>query len=99
MRAATVRAVGIGWFRKEDYARCRGIMSDAHVLPARYEDWLQRAENIERQLVAEGAIVYRAVIDPENFPAWCTVRGLNVDAKGRVAFGSWYAMERVKHTH
>lgn len=97
--ASQIRAVGISWFREEDYVRAHSIMDDPQVLPVTYREWQKKAEGTERQIKAQGFIVYRAIIDPDTFPAWCALRGLNVDAKARMAFGSEFAFEQVKNTH
>jgi uncharacterized membrane protein len=94
-----IRAYGISWFHKEDYPRILQIMIDRHVLPSTYSAWKKNAEAQESKWKAEGILIYRAIIDPDEFPAWCKSRGLNVDAKGRVAFASEFAMLQVGKTH
>lgn len=99
MARLPIRAVGISWFREEDYLRARGIMEDPEKLPGTYLRWQQLTEHQERDLQARGHLVIRAVIDPDEFPAWCRARGLNVDANGRRLFAAWVAMRQVKETH
>jgi hypothetical protein len=94
-----IRAAGISWFRKEDYPRILKMMIDSHVLPPTYSAWKKKAEAQESKWQADGVTIFRAIIDPDEFPAWCRSRGLNVDAKGRMAFASEFAMEKVKNTH
>ena len=94
-----VRAVGIGWYYRQDYRRILEIMEDADKLPATYDQWLKSAETGERELKRAGHIVVRAVIEPEEFLAWCRARGLNVDAKARMQWGSEVAHRQVKNTH
>lgn len=98
-RKLPLRAAGISWYRREDYARALAIMDDAHVLPRTYDEWSQKAERQEGEWKAQGIHIVRAIIDPETFPEWCRARGLNVDAKGRTAFASFVAMQQVKTTH
>lgn len=92
-----IRAAGISWFDEKDYLRARRIMADAHVLPLTFADWKQKAERQQAKFEAEGWVVYRAVIDPETFPRWCAERGLNVDAKARMAFANDYALRRIQN--
>jgi uncharacterized membrane protein len=94
-----IRAAGISWYHKEDYPRILKMMIDSHVLPSTYSEWKKKAEGQERKWQADGVTVFRAIIDPDEFPAWCKAHGLNVDAKGRTAFASEFAMLQVKDTH
>lgn len=96
---AQIRAAGISWFREEDYPRILEIMTDAHVLPPTYQVWREKAERQERTAKASGVIVIRAVIEPDEFLAWCAREGLNVDAKARTAFAADFAARQVKATH
>ncbi|MBK3745838.1 hypothetical protein G3A39_42535 [Paraburkholderia aspalathi] len=86
-----VQIFGIGWYEKDDYAAILKIMSDKHVLPATYRDWKQKAERLEAETKAKGVTVVRAIIDPKAFPAWCTIRGMKIDAEARMLFASEYA--------
>lgn len=90
-----VAAVGLVWYRKEDYDTARAIMADADLLTLTYEKWRYRAAKTEAELTAKGHKVIRAIIDPTEFPLWCRARGLNVDAKGRNAFASYKAAQTV----
>ncbi len=94
-----VRAIGIPWYRADDYPRVLAIMKDAHLLLRTHREWQQKAERVERQHQAMGGIVYRAVIDPDQFPGCCAVRGLDVDAQARKRYASEFAMLQVKETH
>lgn len=99
MATTPIRAVGISWFREEDYPRALAIMTDAQVLPGNYLAWREKAEQQERRAKASGYLVIRAVIDPDEFPGWCRTRGLDVDANGRRLFAAWFAMTQVKEIH
>jgi hypothetical protein len=99
MAQLPTRAMGLAWYAREDYPRILEIMADAQTLPATYEKWLKLAEEIERGMMSQDHVVVRAVIDPDEFPAWCAARGLNVDADGRKRFASWVAFRQVKETH
>jgi hypothetical protein len=90
-----IRSLGIGWYSREDYPRILQIMEDAHVLPPTYEVWCEKAEGLESRAKALGASVVRAIIEPEEFVAWCASRGMKVDAKARTAFGSEFSYRSV----
>lgn len=94
-----VRATGIAWYFRQDYARILEIMEDAHLLPPTYDAWRQKAERAEREAKAAGVIIIRAEIDPQEFPGWCAARGLHVDAEARSRFASEVAYRKVSQTH
>lgn len=83
-----VQIAGMAWYMREDYAALLGVMVDGHVLPRSYDDWLKKAEEAERQFKARGIRIVRVVIDPKAFPIWCQARGLDIDAKARMAFAN-----------
>lgn len=83
-----VRAVGIPWYRREEYGRIRRVMADGHLLPATWRDWLDRAQQAEQQIKAQGIVAERVYLDPRGFPDWCRARGLDVDADARMRFAS-----------
>lgn len=94
-----IRATGIAWYRRQDYPRILRVMDDAEVLPPTWEKWHYRADRLERDLKRRSAVTLRAVIDPDDFPAWCAAQGLNVDAHARNAFAAEMAARQVKDTH
>lgn len=83
-----VAAVGIAWYRREDYHRILDVMADAHRLPPTYESWLKAAEQGIRQLEAAGHVTVKVQLDPDLFVTWCRQRDLNVDARARIAYAS-----------
>jgi hypothetical protein len=84
----SARAVGIAWYRAQDYGQIRRIMADAADFPATYREWREVSERLENDLRQQGHVVLRAIIDPEIFPEWCKARGLNIDAEARTIFAS-----------
>jgi hypothetical protein len=97
--ATAVRAMGMAWYRPEDYRRIVQIMADGHKLPLTYDRWLQLAERGECDLKRKGLIVVRAMIDAGEFERWCRERGAKLDADGRMKYAAWVARRQVKETH
>lgn len=92
-----VRAVGIPWYRREDYARIRRTMRDGAKLPARYADWLRAAEATQKQIEGQGIVAERVYLDPRGFAEWCRARGLDIDADARMRFASAAVAERYRN--
>jgi hypothetical protein len=89
--------IGVSWYSREDYPRARAIMADAHVLPETYEAWRELAEPQERNVKATGVTVVRAIINPDEFSAWCAARRLTIDAKARATFANEVAARHLNH--
>lgn len=87
-KPVSIRATGIPWYRREDYARILTVMEDAQLLPETWEDWFKKAKNVRDQLRRKGHVVEQVYIDPDTFPGWCLARGLDVNAKARTAFAN-----------
>jgi len=92
-----VAATGIPWYRRADWSWIVAVMDDADRLPASYDAWLAKAEQVIQNVEREGGIAVKAHLDPDAFPAWCRERGLNVDARARMQYASWVAAEAHRH--
>lgn len=99
MTQLPIRAVGIAWFRRENYAKARKLFKDGHKLSPTYDQWLKRAKRAEKELKAQGHIVEKAYIDPETFPAWCRARGLDINAEARIRFANEFVAGKYGQTH
>jgi len=85
------RAVGISWYKPEDYDRMKRMFKDGFRLPDTFEEWLDRAEKAAAQLTADGYVVIRAPLDPETFPKWCRDHGLEMTTETRSIYSGEYA--------
>lgn len=86
MRRLPVRAIGMVWYRREDYQALRSIMADGAALPALYDKWFYNAEKNRQKLERGGNLVERVYLDPDEFPEWCRLRGLDIDSQARTRF-------------
>jgi hypothetical protein len=75
------------WYKKEDWDALLEIFPDSHLLPQKYEDWLERAEAMQKKVQESGDIVMKVFIDPVTFPAWCKEKGKqpNMEARTELA--------------
>lgn len=88
---------GVVWYTTEtDYFRALAVFEDALNMPATYDDWMGQVEQLIEYAKRDGWVLVRAELDPNTFPGWCKSRGLNVDAKARVAFGNEAAAEHLR---
>jgi hypothetical protein len=95
-----IRAMGLVWYRREDYPRILEIMMDAEKLPHTFDQWEKSITEYARKTEAKGKVVIvRAVIDPDSFLEWCKGKGMLPNAQARIAFANEAAYQQVKTTH
>jgi len=93
----TVSAIGIPWYRAEDWSAIKSLFVDGDRLHASFTEWLKAAEGLEKQLRKSGHLVERAYIDPSTFPAWCAERGLKIDSEARTLFANEAAYHKYRN--
>lgn len=89
-----VHATGMVWYREEDYPAILSIMSDAHLLPRTWLQWKDKAEQGEKKQRRLGHTVFRVILIPDEFTAFCRRDGLNLDAKARTLYAADGARQR-----
>lgn len=91
-----VAAVGVAWYRREDYDRLKAMFSDGIKLADTFDEWLATAQSLCDKLISEGHVVEKAYIDPEAFPQWCRANGKVLDSTGRMAYANECAAGRFR---
>lgn len=96
MKTPDVHAIGMAWYLAEDYAEIKTLMKDGHLLHRTHSEWQRAAEQGEKKMRADGVRVYRAILRPAEFNAWCTARGLDIDAGARQQFAAAFAAQEYR---
>jgi hypothetical protein len=91
-----IKAVGIPWYRQQDFDRLKAMFSDGLKIGTSFGGWLDSAEKVYQKLTGEGHVVVKAYIDPEVFPKWCAAHGKELHAAGRTAYANECAAEKVR---
>jgi hypothetical protein len=86
--AASPPVTALPWYARGDYPGLLRLFSDPDKLPATYDAWLQRAEQVENQLQRAGLAVARIRIRPVPFAAWCRERNISPDQAARLTFAN-----------
>lgn len=71
------------WYKEEDWETLKNLFVDGDNLPAGYEEWRRRAEDMKNQAQAAGDAVIKVFIDPQTFPEWCEKKGMAMDSEAR----------------
>lgn len=96
MNTQTVQATGMVWYLAEDFDKIKALMEDRHTLHRTHAEWQRAAEQGEQSFRAKGGRVYRAIVRPAEFKAWCNARGLKIDAQARNQFASEFALNEYR---
>lgn len=91
----SVQALGMAWYKRENYLRLRAIFEDGHKLHSTYDEWLAAAETGRKHFEAKGFRVIRVDIDPDKFPEWCSAQGHQINSSARTAYVNWFAHQMV----
>lgn len=88
-------AIGVAWYRQEQWPRLLEISADRDKLEGSYDEWLANVSKTMELLRLKGVNPVKVDIDTEELLAWCRSRNLPVDAKARTQ----YTVERVQKIH
>jgi len=88
-----IQAVGMSWYKRENFERLRRVLEDGHVLHRTFDEWLRDAEIGRKRQEAKGVRVVCVDIDPDTFPGWCAANGKRVNAQGRMDYANLIAYQ------
>jgi hypothetical protein len=86
-----IQAVGMVWFKRENFERLMSMFEDRHKLHRTFDEWLRDSEIGRKVQEAKGVRVVCVDIDPDAFGAWCVGRGLRVNAQSRMDYANLIA--------
>lgn len=96
MNTQPIHATGMVWYLAEDFSEIKALMEDGHTLHRTHAEWQLAAEKGEQRARAKGGHVYRAIVRPAEFSAWCKARGLRINADARNQFASAFAAQEYR---
>lgn len=81
--AIVPRAVGVPWFRREDYDRIRDVCEDE--LPATFDEWEKMIQGRYDQRVSAGMPLEKVMIDPDELVAFAAGRKIDGSIRAELA--------------
>ncbi|NNA01929.1 hypothetical protein [Pseudomonas lundensis] len=100
MEQMGISAVGMLWFSSAgQYKDFLAIFEDAEVMPSTFSKWQERATQIHDNVINTGSVIIKAYASPDEFRAWCAAHNHGLDAKGRMAFASFQAAQKINQAH
>lgn len=96
--AAPIRAVGVAWFRREDYQRIREISHD-EMIPT-YDEWEAKMTRMLASRQAPGIVLEKVIVDPDELLAFAQrFHGGKIDTKVRGQFAAAVVMKKYGIAH
>jgi hypothetical protein len=81
-----LEVLGVGWYRRDQWALLKAHSVDAATLEDSYDEWLAYAERTTGELRVRGFESRRVDIDVEEMIRWCKAEGRALDGKARARF-------------
>lgn len=95
-----VEVIGQLWFRNaQQYAEYMALFEDAHALPKTFSRWQKLATQAREDLLRSGKVAIQVHASADEFMAFCSSREIRLDAAARIAFATFKAFEKCRHTH
>lgn len=85
--------IALPWYRGADWAEAKRVMADAEGLHETYGEWLLSAEEVERNMRAEGFRTIRVRLEPQAFLAWCAGEGCEPNGPARAKWAAAMAAD------
>ena len=86
--------VALAWYERREYPALLALFSDPDKMPKTFDEWLEHAKGVEKQLAAAGFDVVKIWIHEGPFAAWCAERGVLPDQRARLTFANEAARAR-----
>jgi hypothetical protein len=81
-------AVGIAWYRREQWSLLLSLIPDPEVFPRTYDEWLARATVTLRQLSGEGVTARKVDVDVSGLMSWAAEQGRPADGAARAEYAN-----------
>jgi len=89
MNAERRVAIGIAWYRREQWSLLLCLIPDPEVFPHTYDEWLAKAEDTLRQANIDGVVAKKVDVDVKELIAWAESRDRAPDGAARAEYASY----------
>ncbi len=86
-------AIGIGFYRRDQWQLLRETAVDAHLLEESYDDWIEVLDSAVTKISARGLEPRLIEVDLNDLLAYCEHHGLPNNAEARARFISKLSSE------
>ncbi|GAB4346346.1 MAG: hypothetical protein Kow0089_23700 [Desulfobulbaceae bacterium] len=89
MRKYEIPVLAVAWYKPEQWERLLEISEDRDKLEESYEEWLEHAEKMRKQIIDQGYLPKKFLVDTEELLQWCRERDLPVNGESRSHYAAW----------
>jgi hypothetical protein len=82
-------AVGLAWFRRDEWPRLVASAVDREVLEDTYDEWLRDARRLLLDAATRGMAVEKVDVGIDELLAWCRHENRPLDSYARASFASY----------
>lgn len=88
-------AIGLAWYRPDQWRRLRVLATDKDGFHDNYEDWVREGLRVIETTKEKGQRSIKVDVDVEELKRWCQDKGLQLDGKAR----SEFVVERLRRMY
>ena len=81
-------ALGVAWYRRDQWERLLEISVDRDILEETYEEWKIYAKSKLRNLERSGIVLKKVDVDVDELLQWCKTQKKPVDGEARSLFAA-----------
>lgn len=89
-------AIGVAWYRPEQWEVLRNVSVDRDKLEETYAEWLVEAERVVKQLQQRGLRVMKVDLEISDLMLWCESQRIPLDAKARSNYAAFKVQQLAK---
>ena len=86
--------VGVAWYQPDQWQKLLAISVDKEKLEETYEEWMQEAERVIKELRRQGLHIVKVEVNIEELVAWCQKKKIPVNGEAR----SMYAAHKLQQS-
>jgi hypothetical protein len=76
-------AIGVAWYRPEEWETLRNVSIDRDQLEETHAQWLKEAERVVKRLRQQGLQIVKIDVEVADLLLWCESQKIPLDAEAR----------------
>ena len=88
--------VGIAWYEPDQWQQLLAVSVDRDKLEETYDEWVQDAERVIRELRRQGVQVVKVRVKIDELVAWCQSQNISVNGEARSQYAAYKLQQSSK---
>jgi len=80
--------VGVAWYQPDQWQKLLAVSVDKDKLEETYEEWVQDAERVIKELRRQGLYIVKVNVNVEELVAWCQKKKIPVNGEARSRYAA-----------